>query len=134
MFRRGGLATQADYPYEGINNFCRKDAGDQGFKGGCCWFAGLFIGSLEAKGRRCRRGRQTRHHFLHIFAPLSPAPLLSIIACHSLLTCFNCPPAAGHWVLVEGGEEALKEALLLKGPMVVSSEQARGEGAVCCCL
>ena len=36
------------------------------------------------------------------------------------------PSAAGHWVLVEGGEEALKEALLLKGPMVVSSEPAGG--------
>jgi hypothetical protein len=49
----------------------------------------------------------------------------------SLLACPNCPPAAGHWVLVEGGEEALKEALLLKGPMVVSSE---GAGALDCCF
>ena len=42
MFRRGGLATQADYPYEGINNFCRKDVGDQGFKG--------FLGGLWGGG------------------------------------------------------------------------------------
>lgn len=33
---------------------------------------------------------------------------------------------AGHWVLVEGGEEALKEAVLTKGPMVVSSEPLDG--------
>jgi cathepsin L len=58
VFRRGALAAQADYPYQGINNFCRTDVEQKRFK--------------------------------------------------------------GHWVLVEGGEEALKEAVLTKGPMVVS--------------
>ncbi|PSC69765.1 Counting factor associated D [Micractinium conductrix] len=58
VFRRGALAAQADYPYQGINNFCRTDVPQKHFK--------------------------------------------------------------GHWVLVEGGEEALKEALLTRGPMVVS--------------
>ncbi|KAI3428334.1 hypothetical protein D9Q98_006714 [Chlorella vulgaris] len=58
MFKRGGLASQADYPYQGINNFCRTDVAEKKFE--------------------------------------------------------------GHWVLVEGGQEALKEALLTKGPMIVS--------------
>ena len=51
-------------------------------------------------------------------------PVLSLPRC--LLApparCLRCPPA-GKWVLVEGGEEALKEAVLTKGPMIVSSEQ-----------
>ena len=34
MFKRGGLALQAAYPYQGVNNFCRKDLQEEHFKGG----------------------------------------------------------------------------------------------------
>ncbi len=41
---------------------------------------------------------------------------------------YTCRLRAGHWVLVEGGEGPLKEALLTKGPMVVSSELRCSQG------
>ena len=35
MFKRGGLAPQAAYPYQGVNNFCRRDElQEEQFKGG----------------------------------------------------------------------------------------------------
>ena len=80
MFRRGGLATQADYPYEGINNFCRKDVGDQGFKGG--WLGGwegaaelvrgwlLLVGWVGAAGWEV--GKQGT-----ILACVAPPPVLT---------------------------------------------------------
>ena len=34
VFQHGGLARNEDYPYRGVNDFCKKDVDEIKFKGG----------------------------------------------------------------------------------------------------
>lgn len=96
VFRRGALATQADYPYQGINNFCRTDVTQKRFKG--------EPASPQVLYQPC-----ASVHFLR------QQPAAGVTMRVGVSAPPPSAPAAGHWVLVEGGEEALKEAVLTKG-------------------
>jgi hypothetical protein len=115
---RGGLATQADYPYQGVNNFCRTDVAQKRFKGGCGGMAARSRGAWAMPRTTCLAGRRVRVMRQGGCGALLPLPLHRDPTAAPGLT-------AGNWVLVEGGEAALKEAVLTRGPMIVSSERER---------